>query len=443
MGLIHFLYFDESFKNYNISFTNTFINNNNRGPDYTTILYDNSPKKTENLKLHLNKTDYLNYKMYTTIYKNHKLAINDNTPNAHQPFEDPILHKINKNPELRKRLKRKLLCDGEIYNYKELFIKYNINNDLDIQSTSDLEIILPLYIKLGIEDTLNIINGDFAFILTENLNSFELSKHNIYAARDRYGIKPLWFVQIKNNSNFILFTSDINTLPNNKYFNYIIQEVPPGTYWSLQTKTFKNYVKEIALPKIITSDSNTISNLYINFFDLFQNTCFNKIHYTQNIAIFLNDFTNINDVLLISMILHIYNQNIDLFSNTVSIFTYHNDTDFISTIVQKYPNINKKIHYYILQKDTNLYKYVNNCNIHILLLGYNFDKIWNNTFINDFESIKNIEYNCGLYGIQPRFVYYDYSLINYITSIGDNFKNNDIGTYYIVHKTFSNILLHN
>ena len=55
-----------------------------------------------------------------------------------------------------------LICNGEIYNLKQL---YQILDDVTPYSTSDCEIIIHLYEKFGIDQTLQVIDGSFAFIL--------------------------------------------------------------------------------------------------------------------------------------------------------------------------------------------------------------------------------------------------------------------------------------
>ena len=98
----------------------------------------------------------------------HRLAINGMEDAANQPFE---LYGVY------------LVCNGEIYNHKEL-------SDMlcrKVESKSDCEIILHLYLKFGIEETLHLINGsEFAFIL------FHPAKKVFYTARDPYGVRPLY-----------------------------------------------------------------------------------------------------------------------------------------------------------------------------------------------------------------------------------------------------------
>ena len=74
-----------------------------------------------------------------------------------------------------------LICNGEIYNWRE------IHNTLNIPSKtqSDCEIIIHLYKQFGIEYTLNKLDGVFSFVL------FDKTKNNMFIARDPFGIRPL------------------------------------------------------------------------------------------------------------------------------------------------------------------------------------------------------------------------------------------------------------
>ena len=78
--------------------------------------------------------------------------------------------------------------NGEIYNYKELRKKYSIVT----KTESDTEVLLELIIKFG-PKILRELNGMFAFVV------FNKKTKKIIAARDRLGIKPLYF-SIKNEN---------------------------------------------------------------------------------------------------------------------------------------------------------------------------------------------------------------------------------------------------
>lgn len=74
-----------------------------------------------------------------------------------------------------------LIYNGEIYNYKELAKKY----DLSLETSSDTEVLLKLYITLG-PKMLDEINGMFAFLI------YDSQDDELFIARDRLGIKPLY-----------------------------------------------------------------------------------------------------------------------------------------------------------------------------------------------------------------------------------------------------------
>ncbi|MCD5568238.1 asparagine synthetase B, partial [Lactobacillus delbrueckii subsp. lactis] len=88
-----------------------------------------------------------------------RLAIMDLTDSGMQPFET---------------LDCTLVCNGEIYNYPEL--KKNLETDYEFTSSSDCEVLIPLYRKYGIETMVKMLDGEFSFVLYDHLSK------TIYAA---------------------------------------------------------------------------------------------------------------------------------------------------------------------------------------------------------------------------------------------------------------------
>ena len=88
-----------------------------------------------------------------------------------------------------------LICNGEIYNYKQL---YKYLDDVVPFSDSDCEVIIHLYLKYGIEHTLQMLDGVFAFCLLDYRITSETSK--MYIARDPYGIRPLYIMKPTNST---------------------------------------------------------------------------------------------------------------------------------------------------------------------------------------------------------------------------------------------------
>lgn len=121
----------------------------------------------------------------------------------------------------------KLVCNGEIYNHKHLEEIYDIN----CVSGSDCECILPLFFRLGFDEMVQVLNGDFAIVISYN--------DIIYYARDRIGVRPL-FQGITTDGNFAL-GSYARTLSS---FCNDVQQVYPGwgTYNTLdQHQYHKKY----------------------------------------------------------------------------------------------------------------------------------------------------------------------------------------------------------
>ena len=81
--------------------------------------------------------------------------------------------------------------DGKIYNTDEL-TNLLTNSDLRNIELSDSDLFLQLYLQLGFKKTLQLIDGAFAVSLVD------LNNQTVYIARDRMGIKPIYYYK-KNN----------------------------------------------------------------------------------------------------------------------------------------------------------------------------------------------------------------------------------------------------
>lgn len=78
-----------------------------------------------------------------------------------------------------------LSFNGELYN-TEAFKKILLPYDIAYQSTSDTELFLYALIHLGLEKTLALADGIFAFAF------YDVEKNALWLARDRMGVKPLY-----------------------------------------------------------------------------------------------------------------------------------------------------------------------------------------------------------------------------------------------------------
>jgi len=188
--------------NENSLFTNSFIKEQfdkgkTRGPEYSKLI---------NVGINL-------------TFGFHRLAINGLNDKSNQPITIDYVT---------------LICNGEIYNYKELYALMKIVPVTD----SDCEVIIHLYKRYGIEQTLQMLDGVFSFILCDNTNvdlesGINTKSNKVYVARDPYGVRPLYVLKNSNNkNNFVGFASELKCLSSfqNATNNFVVEHFEPGTF---------------------------------------------------------------------------------------------------------------------------------------------------------------------------------------------------------------------
>ena len=94
-----------------------------------------------------------------------------------------------------------IVLNGEIYNHTELRNEL-LQRGHRFKTKSDVECVIHLYEELGTA-CINRLNGMFAFAL------FDKKQNRLWLARDRLGIKPLFY--LKSDKQFI-FSSDLNAI---------------------------------------------------------------------------------------------------------------------------------------------------------------------------------------------------------------------------------------
>ncbi len=93
-----------------------------------------------------------------------------------------------------------LVCNGEIYNYRELRAK--LSSKYQFKTNSDVEVIIYLYLEYG-EKCLDHLNGMFAFAL------WDRQKQHLFLARDRLGVKPLYYCI---HQGYLAFSTEIKAI---------------------------------------------------------------------------------------------------------------------------------------------------------------------------------------------------------------------------------------
>nr|CAI5823171.1 unnamed protein product [Callosobruchus analis] len=77
-----------------------------------------------------------------------------------------------------------VICNGELYNCKQLAKQY----EFDYETYNDVECILHLYHKFGIEECVKNLDGVFGFCLVD------MAKKKVFLSRDPYGVRPIFKV---------------------------------------------------------------------------------------------------------------------------------------------------------------------------------------------------------------------------------------------------------
>jgi len=116
-----------------------------------------------------------------------RLSIIDLTEAGNQPFEKYNLV---------------IVFNGEIYNYKELQLKLQLEKGTTFCTSSDTEVILEMFYNYG-ASCLDQFLGMFAFAI------YNKTDKTIFIARDHFGIKPLFYTSIKSA---FAFSSELKTL---------------------------------------------------------------------------------------------------------------------------------------------------------------------------------------------------------------------------------------
>jgi len=117
-----------------------------------------------------------------------RLSVIDLSPAAHQPMADATG-------------RYHIVFNGEIFNYRELRNEL-LGQGVHFFSTSDTEVLLQLYINYG-PGSLSRLNGFFALAI------YDQEEQTMFIARDRLGIKPLYYY---SDRNIFAFASETRAL---------------------------------------------------------------------------------------------------------------------------------------------------------------------------------------------------------------------------------------
>jgi asparagine synthase (glutamine-hydrolysing) len=147
------------------------------------------------------------------LYMGHRrLSILDVSYAGHQPMSDLSCNIW-------------IAYNGEIYNFKEIRVELEKLGH-QFKSQTDTEVIIYAYIEWGI-DCVDKFNGMFAFSLYDNF------KKKLFLARDRYGIKPLYYT-ITPDTHTLIFASETKSILEYKEYQNEVDKEALLEYFTFQ-----------------------------------------------------------------------------------------------------------------------------------------------------------------------------------------------------------------
>jgi len=292
----------------NLLIRNMVASTNHRGPDYSGIEV-----------------------LHPVYFGHNRLSIIDLNPEANQPMNFG---------------KYWIVFNGEIYNYKEIKVDL-IQKGVQFSTSSDTEVILKSYDFYG-EKCIEKFIGMWAFSI------FNTEENSLFCSRDRFGIKPFYFIH--HNEEFF-FSSEIKSLKTTPNFssNLNLSQVNRGlqlgwigykneTYFSeIQTLepghnlVLKN--KKLSISKYWSYKSEqyavSSSEAVQQFKDLFDDSL--KLHVRSDVPIGATLSGGIDSSSIVSSLLkNSLSSNLETFSIYYDSTKGFDERPFIRTIEEKY-----------------------------------------------------------------------------------------------------------
>lgn len=239
---------------------------------------------------------------YTVVFN--RLAILDLSDAGNQPFEDDTTL---------------VVCNGEIYNHKEL----RKITDHEYKSSSDCEVLLPLYKKFKTQLP-SMLDAEFALVI------FDKQHKEFFAARDPIGIRPLFYGFINGK---IAFASEAKAL-----IGYCrdIKPFPPGHFYWLGNFTPYKEIHNI--------DANVRQGILVNIKNKLIKGVEKRLQSDAEIGFLLSG--GLDSSLVCSIASRFYNKPITTFSTGIN--TDPIDTKYARTVAAHIGSIH---HEYLFTKN--------------------------------------------------------------------------------------------
>jgi asparagine synthase (glutamine-hydrolysing) len=131
------------------------------------------------------------YEKWKVGFGHRRLSILDLSPAGHQPMSEGDRFALTYN--------------GEIFNYLEIKLELEQLGHV-FRTTTDTEVILKAWHQWGVQ-ALHKFNGMFSFVLLDNVTQ------KLYAVRDRFGVKPLYYTHTTSYTAFVSEVKQLRVLP--------------------------------------------------------------------------------------------------------------------------------------------------------------------------------------------------------------------------------------
>ncbi len=309
----------DEFPDKDVAVANMLASMRHRGPDHTAV---------RKVGVH-------------TFLGHNRLSIIDLDAAANQPF-------VNEDGRYT------IVFNGEIYNYIELRIQ--LLSYFTFRTNSDTEVLLAAYRKWGYQ-CLDQLIGMFSFAIWDNVENV------LFAARDRFGIKPFYYCEVNNS---FLFASEIKALwsagivqvRNQKvwssYFVYGSYGMPEETFWqgiqqlpaghflilkngNLKINRWYNFEERIARIQPVWRDASE-SEITERYMELLHESII--LRFRSDVPVGLNVSGGLDSALLISLVKDLFPNN-----ETINAFTFttgnpdYDELPFVKMLIDatKYP----------------------------------------------------------------------------------------------------------
>ncbi len=253
-----------------------------------------------------------------------------------------------------------VIFNGEIYNYIEIREELKICG-YEFESQTDTEVLLKSYIEWG-EKCLYKFNGMFSFLI------YDENKNEIFGARDRFGVKPLYYY-LSQDKKTIIFASEIKQIALNSFYHekkanrqmlydYIFFTKSDHTNETMFENIFQirggenfklnlNNENYELIPKlwynlkdIVTEEKiNSLADIKTNFSDSFFDAIKLRLRSDASIGSCLSG--GIDSSSIVATTAKYFNKKLDTFS-IIYPETVYNEEKYIDSVVKKYQLSNKK-----------------------------------------------------------------------------------------------------